>query len=295
MRRKRAQSPQAGSSAKVAIALVKKGHDLRDDIVNRAMHCGEAFEKTAGEEYFHQLRKPAVDSELLGEKFCKFAGATGIDPWELALQVADNFPAYAVLSKTASDPKAREVAQFYMDWAEEMEKSAFLGRLGFGAAGRMARASKEVAKATSAPKPGMMSRVKGMFGGQKAKMDQVIKAEKQQANQAARQQAMRKTEQKAQQQAQQKAQQQAAQPQPVGESRWVRTGPQRPATTPSQQPPPLPNKQPAAGTEATKQPGWWDRLGWKGKALAGTGVLGTGTAVGAHELQQQQPMGGGYA
>jgi len=108
-------------------SLKKRASDLRNDIVNRAVHCGEGFEKTAAEEYFHGLRKTETDAEMLGPKFCKFAHGVGKDPWDLALEIADNFPAYAVLSKTASDPRARELAEFYLDWVDEMEKTAVFG------------------------------------------------------------------------------------------------------------------------------------------------------------------------
>lgn len=118
-------------------SLQKCASDLRNDIVNRATACGEAMEKTAAEQYFHDLRKLDQDVDMLGAKFCKLAHGIGRDPWELALEVADHFPAYAMLSKTASDPKARELAEFYLDWSDEMEKSAFIGKglsmLGAGA------------------------------------------------------------------------------------------------------------------------------------------------------------------
>ena len=122
--------PDIGKEKKSMLkeALQKRASDLRNDIVNRAMACGEGLEKTASEQYFHDLRKPDQDVEMLGQKFCKLAHGIERDPWELALEVADNFPAYAVLSKTASDPKARELANFYLDWSEEMEKTAFLGK-----------------------------------------------------------------------------------------------------------------------------------------------------------------------
>jgi hypothetical protein len=104
--------------------LQKRASELRIDIVNRAHHCGEGVEKTASAQYFHNLRKPEVDVEMLGPKFCKLAHGIGQDPWDLACEVAKNFPSYAVLSKTASDPKVRELAEFYLDWVDDMEKTA---------------------------------------------------------------------------------------------------------------------------------------------------------------------------
>jgi len=136
-------------------ALQKRGSDLRNDIVNRAMSCGEAMEKTAAEQYFHDLRKLHQDVDMLGAKFCKLACGIGRDPWELALEVADHFPAYAVLSKTASDPKARELAEFYLDWSDEMEKTAFLGAIQKGfrvAKAGVGQAAKNVKGMTSSGK-----------------------------------------------------------------------------------------------------------------------------------------------
>ena len=143
------------ASIKLSHALQERASDLRNDIVNRAMSCGEGLEKTAAEQYFHDLRKPDQDVEMLGAKFCKLAHGIGRDPWELALEVADHFPAYAMLSKTASDPKARELAEFYLDWSDEMEKTAFLGALGKGlrvAKAGMGQAAKNVKGMTSSGK-----------------------------------------------------------------------------------------------------------------------------------------------
>lgn len=156
-----AQGALEEAQEKTSSALQKRAADLRNDIVNRALHCGESLEKTAAEEYFHGLRKAETDVEMLGTKFCKLAHGIGKDPWELALEVADNFPAYAVLSKTASDPKARELAEFYLDWSDEMEKTAFLGgamriakagvKAPWTSAGRMRQATKAVQAGKSAP------------------------------------------------------------------------------------------------------------------------------------------------
>jgi hypothetical protein len=117
-------SKYKGASKEMMGALQKRASDLRNDIVNRARYCGEGTEKTAAEEYFHNLRKPEADAEMLGPKFCKLAHGIGQDPWSLASEVADNFPAYAVLSKTSSDSRVRELAEFYLDWVDDMEKTA---------------------------------------------------------------------------------------------------------------------------------------------------------------------------
>lgn len=98
---------------------------------------GEPFEKTASESYFYGLRKPDLDREALGEYFCKVAQELKQDPWDLAQSVVDNLSAYSQLAKTSSDPKSRRLAQYYVNWAEETEKRAFIGALA-GGLGRMA-------------------------------------------------------------------------------------------------------------------------------------------------------------
>lgn len=89
----------------------------------------EGFEKNAAVEYFYDLQKEHLDREVLGENFCKLASAFDQDPWLLADDIVDNFEVFQVLTKTAAGTPTSELAQFYMDWAEEMEKRAVLGRL----------------------------------------------------------------------------------------------------------------------------------------------------------------------
>lgn len=155
-RARQAAAAEMAKQGALKIALQNRAADLRNDIVNRALACGEALEKTAAEQFFHDLRKPDQDVEMLGQEFCKLAHGIGRDPWELALEVADNFPSYAVLSKTASDPQVRELANFYLDWSDEMEKTAFLGKAwqmgkaGLGALAQKAKGLTSSGKMTQA-------------------------------------------------------------------------------------------------------------------------------------------------
>ena len=89
------------------------------------------MEKSASAMYFYDLQAPVLAEEALGAPFCKLASATGCDPWYLADQVAERLESFEVLSKQASDPRVQELAQFYSQWADELEKTA-LFRQGYG-------------------------------------------------------------------------------------------------------------------------------------------------------------------
>jgi hypothetical protein len=79
--------------------------------------------KSASARYFYELQAPSTE-ELLGKPFCKLAGSMGRDPWELAEEVVCCLDRFEGLGKTASDPRARELAQFYCVWGEDLEKQA---------------------------------------------------------------------------------------------------------------------------------------------------------------------------
>jgi len=110
----------------------------------------EEMEKGAATSYFFDLQKPSLDREALGTEFCKLASTFGKDPWILASEVEQRLPAFDHLSKVASNEKVRDLAQFYVTWAGDLEKQAFIRRLAKGVAG-MFRRGKSVAKA--APRP----------------------------------------------------------------------------------------------------------------------------------------------
>ena len=92
--------------------------------------------KTAAASYFYKLQKPSFDREALGVHFCKLAGELRVDPWALAHSVEQNLPAYKMLAKTAADVKTQRLAQYYVDWAQGIEKKALVP--GFGAIKSMA-------------------------------------------------------------------------------------------------------------------------------------------------------------
>lgn len=115
----------------------------------------DGMEKNAGLEYFYDLQRDELDVDALGAPFCKLASSMGKDPWELSCEVEDNLDAFEVLSKTASDDQVRELAQFYVDWADEMEKVAAGAGLVRRAFGGIKRFFGRGAKARPAPKPGL--------------------------------------------------------------------------------------------------------------------------------------------
>lgn len=86
----------------------------------------EGHEKVASVQYFYGLQKPELDREALGVHFCKVAAELKQDPWALAILTEQKLPAYRVLAKTASNQKIRRLARYYVDWADEIEKRAFL-------------------------------------------------------------------------------------------------------------------------------------------------------------------------
>jgi len=83
---------------------------------------GELEKHAAGSFYFYRANKTDRDRAALGVSFCKVATAVHKDPWDLARDVVTNFRGLELLAKTASSLDQRELAQFYMDWADEMEK-----------------------------------------------------------------------------------------------------------------------------------------------------------------------------
>jgi len=98
---------------------------LRENLDVLWYACGAGNpEKVASIDYFNGLQKEATDKEMLGESFCKLAEALNDDPWLVADDVLNNFDVYQRLSKTAGDTKSKELAQFYVGWADDLEKRA---------------------------------------------------------------------------------------------------------------------------------------------------------------------------
>lgn len=93
----------------------------------------EEIEKNAAATYFFNLGKAERDEEAFGSKFCKLASALQKDPWVLAEEVRVLLPVYEKLASSEHDTKAHELARFYMDWADGIEKKAGMSLLGRGA------------------------------------------------------------------------------------------------------------------------------------------------------------------
>jgi len=94
--------------------------------------CGPPMEKTAEVQYLYDLEREEWESGALTPKFVKLAYGIGKEPWDLAYEVASNFDG---LQKMAG---SNELAEFYVNWADEIEKNAGiallkgLGSLGIG-------------------------------------------------------------------------------------------------------------------------------------------------------------------
>lgn len=85
---------------------------------------GPGIQKHAAADYLYRVTKPERDVEALTPQFCKLAAAFEADPWVLADGVAENTDNFAYMAKHASDPRVRELSQFYVNWAQDLEKRA---------------------------------------------------------------------------------------------------------------------------------------------------------------------------
>lgn len=96
-------------------------------------------EKNAAAGYFYELRQSNLNREAFGDSFCKLSEAMQVNPWVLSAEVEDHLPAFRVLAKTASGEQ-KELAQFYVNWADALEKKAgfFTRMLGGGGMERAA-------------------------------------------------------------------------------------------------------------------------------------------------------------
>jgi hypothetical protein len=258
-------------------------------------------EKTASA-YFYDLRRPAIDHKFFGPQFCKLAAAFEEDTWSLAGDVEDNLAAFDHIAKHGSG-QSQELAQFYVNWADEMiEKTAFLGRLAAGA-GRLAsrvfgrgaaKAGTQVAKAGRTAATGTPGQVAKMTG--RAVPKATRKAMRQQYAASARQRAGRRlTHQQASVRKTAprvrptKTPAQQARLKTTLQKRQARrtTGP-RPQARPIPQPQPRPTPQPAAGGPPQVGKGGVT----KGHALLGGALIGApllgGAAMMSGQPQQQQ-------
>jgi len=130
----------------------------------------QGIEKNAGAEYFYKLAKPARDEEALGPKFCKLASAFRRDPWDLALEVIDIFDGLPKVASMSPSPKERELAQFYLDWSQDIEKRARLGGLVRAVGGGLARGAKALAGGIRSAAGAAAGRVRSAASGLKARL-----------------------------------------------------------------------------------------------------------------------------
>lgn len=143
---------------------------LGENLNDAWLSCGAGdSEKISSVGYFYDIQKEAIEEDTLGENFCKLAAALNDNPWLLADDVVNNFEAFKILSKTASDDKSRQLAQFYMDWAEGMEKKAQWWRTALkGIGGLFGRGAKAAPKA--APRPTRAEMMKSYTAPGKGRM-----------------------------------------------------------------------------------------------------------------------------
>lgn len=131
-------------------------------------HYGPTLNKHAAAAFFDSRDQDRMDREVLGAQFCKMASVTGVDPWAMAVQIVKG---YSNLEKLASSRSAqeRELAGFYLSWADEMVKKANP----FTSLGNLASKAKAVAGAVAGPQGALRSTkhlaaqgvVKGERGG----------------------------------------------------------------------------------------------------------------------------------
>jgi len=138
------------------------------------LEYGPGLQKHAAADYLYRVTKPERDAEALTPQFCKLSSAFGMDPWALADEVAENISDFSYVAKHASDPRAQEMAKFYVTWAKDLEKRAGLALLkGIGGAirggakalkagGGVARPSFKTLTSTGGVKPTMLQ---GMSSG----------------------------------------------------------------------------------------------------------------------------------
>lgn len=99
------------------------------------------FEKTAAAQLLYRLNGPLIEEEVLGGRFVKLSHASGMDPWTAAWQVACNLVS---IRKVASvEGPTSEIARYYSDWADDLQKRATMGGL-IGGAKLMGKALKGV-------------------------------------------------------------------------------------------------------------------------------------------------------
>jgi hypothetical protein len=102
----------------------KKASSLDLALGQLLMKFGPSMQKHAALDFFtYRLDKELLDQQALGAPFCKLASRSGLDPWQMARRIVES---YVNIEKVASGPysKAKELAQFYVQWADQIVKQA---------------------------------------------------------------------------------------------------------------------------------------------------------------------------
>jgi len=116
---------------------------------------GPPLEKTAEAMYFYNATKDGRNLEALTPQFVKMAESAGADPWEHAARVAAHMDRFVKMAQWGG--AVGDLSRFYVDWAIDLEKRAFMNvlRAGLGTAreagrravGALTPASRKMTKA----------------------------------------------------------------------------------------------------------------------------------------------------
>lgn len=139
----------------------KKQAALDQSLGHLYREWGPPKEKVASY-FFYEVNKDDRDREALGGRFCKLASLTGVDPWHQALTIVGRLPQLEKLA-SSSVQSERDLAAFYLDWADEIIKKAGIADVGI----KGWRAAKAGGKALAEKVP----------KSSKSRMDQALKAE----------------------------------------------------------------------------------------------------------------------
>lgn len=90
---------------------------------------GPGIHKHAATGYLYEATREVRDQEALTPEFCKLAEAFRCEPWAFADLVERDIESFRHLAKTAADQGQRRLAQFYVAWADDVEKRAGMSLL----------------------------------------------------------------------------------------------------------------------------------------------------------------------
>lgn len=118
---------QKREAAELEEAFRNKTASLKASLDVLHAHFGPPMTKHAALNCLYQTQKPELDTEALTPKFCKLATASRLDPWDMAYTAVKNYSRFEKLA-AHTDPRYRELGQFYLNWADEMVKRASILR-----------------------------------------------------------------------------------------------------------------------------------------------------------------------